>query len=116
MELISADTLLDGGTTCLTVLDGSENIHITIDYSLPLDGRLRHIYTGKTPFSQENQLEINSKEEKEFVTWLKSELITNYGEGQIRGYIEGKINGFVEGKWLFALNFLRLVAKERDYV
>jgi hypothetical protein len=116
MRLEDAETLLDGGTTCLTVLDGFEKLYITIDYSLPMDGRPRHIFIGKTHFTQDNQLEINSEREKQIVNWLKNELIAKFGEIRVQDFIEGKFDGSVKGKWLYALNFLRIISKERDYL
>ena len=77
MKLEDAETLPDGGTTCLTMLDGSEKLYITIDYSLPMDGRSRFVYIGKTQFARDNQLEINSKREKQIVNWLKSNIHTH---------------------------------------
>ncbi|MFW9992302.1 MAG: hypothetical protein ACFFD4_09670 [Candidatus Odinarchaeota archaeon] len=106
MELQDADSLLDGGTTCLTVLDGSETRCFTIG----------HIFTGKTPFSREKQLPINSEEEKQFVKWLKNMLIAEFGEVRVQEFIEGRPGNFGEEKWLCALNFLRITAKEREYI
>jgi hypothetical protein len=116
MRLKDAETLLDGGTTCLTVLDGVKKMYITIDYSLPMDGRPRYVYIGKTQFAQANQLEINSIREKQIANWLRNELIAKYGEMRVQDFIEGKFDGSVRGKWLYALNFLRIITKERDYI
>ena len=114
MELQDAESLLDGGTTCLTVLDRSKKKFITIDYSFPMDGRSRHIYLGRKQFSREKKLDIDSPEEKEIINWLIDELIGQFGAGDIQDFIEGKSGLFGMGKWQFALNFLHILSKERE--
>jgi hypothetical protein len=115
MEFQDAESLPDGGTTCITVVNGRKKEFITIDYSLPMDGRERHIYSGKRQFSKENQIEINSQKEKDFVCWLKDELVANFGVVKIEDFINGKFDPSITGKWFIGLNFLIIVSKERDY-
>ncbi len=114
MEFQDAESLLDGGTTCLTVSDRSKKKYITIDYSLPLDGRPRHIFLGKRQFSRERKLTIDSPEEKEIINWLIEELIAQFGADNIQNFIKGESGGFGIGKWRFALNFLHILSKERN--
>ena len=114
MHIQDAESLLDGGTTCLTVIDGNKKKFITIDYSFPMDGRPRHIYLGTSQFSKGQKLAIDSPEEKEIIDWLINELIAQFGAGNIQDFIEGTSGGFGSGKWRFALNFLSILAKERD--
>ena len=116
MEFLDAESLPDGGTTCITVLNGRKKDFVTIDYSLPMDGRPRYIYSGKRQFSKENQYEINSQEEKGFVKFLLEELVANYGVVKIEDFIAGKFDPSITGKWLIGLNFLIIVSKERDYL
>ena len=49
MDLYDAESLLDGGTTCLTVVERSKRYYYTVDYSLPMDGRPRYVYLGNVP-------------------------------------------------------------------
>ncbi|MHA1941663.1 MAG: hypothetical protein ACXACP_03860 [Candidatus Hodarchaeales archaeon] len=115
MDLYDAESLLDGGTTCLTVVERSKKLYYTVDYSLPMDGRPRFVFVGNSPFSRTTQLEINSEKEKQIVEWLKNEMISNFGEVVVMDLINGKPGNIGQGKWLFALNFLRIISKERDY-
>ena len=115
MEFQDAESLPDGGTTCITVFNGRKREFITIDYSLPMDGRPRYIYSGKRQFSKESQFEINSQKEKDFVNFLLYELVANFGIVKIEDFIGGKFDPLITGKWLIGLNFLIIVSKERDY-
>ena len=115
-EFQDAESLPDGGTTCITVLNGRKREFVTIDYSLPMDGRPRYIYSGKRQFSKENQFEIDSQEEKEFVKFLLDELVANFGLVKIEDFLSGKFDPSITGKWLIGLNFLIIVSKERDYI
>lgn len=116
MKLQDAEALLDGGTTCLTVIDGLETIHITLDYSLPWDGRKRYVYKGITQFSTETQLKIGSAEERKIIKWLEEELNEKFGATQVQSFLDGKIDNFGTGKWMFALRFLQIMSQERDYI
>ena len=116
MDLYDAESLLDGGTTCLTVINRSKRLYYTVDYSLPMDGRPRFVFVGNSPFSRTSQLEINSEKEKQIVEWLKSELIANFGEAAVEDLIQGKVENIGQGKWLFAFRFLQILSKERDYL
>ncbi|PWI48061.1 hypothetical protein CEE45_08535 [Candidatus Heimdallarchaeota archaeon B3_Heim] len=116
MELKDAESLLDGGTTSLKVVEKGIAKFITIDYSLPMDGRPRYIYLGKTLFSRGKQLEINSEGEKKIVFWVKDQLISLFGEYQLEEFLAGRAANLTrEAKWLFALNFYRILSLERDY-
>ncbi|MHA1995788.1 MAG: hypothetical protein ACW97Z_14670 [Candidatus Hodarchaeales archaeon] len=116
MELKDAESLLDGGTTSLKVVERGKSKFITIDYSLPMDGRPRYVYLGKTLFSRGKQLEINSEEEKQIAFWVKDQLISLFGEYQLEEFLAGRAPNLTrEGKWLFALNFYRILSLEREY-
>ncbi len=115
MNLEDGETLLDGGTTCLTVLKNSKRQYITVDYSSPQQNP-RCIFIGKKPFARDKKLEVGSLEEKEVVDWLLDELISQFGVGRVQDFIEGRFDSFIRGKWLFALNFLRILAKDRTDV
>jgi hypothetical protein len=115
MEFQDAETASDGGTTCITVVDKKKRKFVTVDYSLPMDGRPRYVFSGKRHFSKENQFEINSQKEKDFVCWLKDELVANFGVVKIEDFIDGKFDPSITGKWLHGLNFLVIISKERDY-
>ncbi|MHA1976566.1 MAG: hypothetical protein ACW98F_00395 [Candidatus Hodarchaeales archaeon] len=116
MELKDAESLLDGGTTSLKVEEKRKFKFITIDYSLPMDGRPRYVYFGKSLFSREKQLEINSEEERGIALWLRDQLVSLFGEYQLEEFLAGKAANLTrEGKWLFALNFYRILSLEREY-
>ena len=115
MEFLDAESLPDGGTTCITVLNNRKREFVTIDYSLPMDGRPRYIYSGTRQFAKTEKYEINSQKEKEFVCWLKDELVAMYGIVKIEDFIGGKFDPLITGKYLIGLNFLIIVSKERDY-
>ena len=116
MELKDAESLLDGGTTSLKLVQKGKFKFITIDYSLPMDGRPRYVFSGKTLFSREKQLEMNSEEEKRMAFWVKDQLVSLFGEYQLEEFLAGRAPNLTrEGKWLFALNFYRILTLERDY-
>lgn len=116
MEFQDAETLPDGGTTCITIVDRRrKKKFVTVDYSLPHDGKPRYVFSGIRQFSRENQLEINSQKEKDIVCWLKDDLVANFGLQKIEDFINGKFDPSITGKWLIALNFLIIISKERDY-
>lgn len=116
MELKDAESLPDGGTTSLKVAEKGKIKFITIDYSLPMDGRPRYIYLGKSLFSREKQLEMNSKEEEEIARWLQDQLISLFGEYQLEEFLAGRAPNLTRDvKWFIALNFYRIVSTERDY-
>ena len=115
MELLDGEALLDGGTTCLTIRKDEKKYYLTIDYSLPHDGRVRYLHLSNNPFSSmaSERLEKGSKEEQEIIQWLIETLRSKFEVQRIVSYLRGEVDNFGEGKWFFTLNFLRLVAKER---
>ena len=116
MKIISGDALLEGGTTSLKVESKTRMFSITIDYSLPNDNRQRFVYIGEGLFENDNQLKPNSDEEKSLLQALKSECIKIFGESEVKSFLNGETANMGQKEWFFALNFLKLVQKERDYI
>ena len=115
MVILDADTLRDGGTTCVSLEDGQQVQHVTIDYSLPQDGSVRYIYVSSEPFdcSERNRLELGSEEEGQIIEVIHKAAIRAYGISVVEEFLRNPSVNPGEGMWFYVFNFLRIAAAER---
>ena len=115
MRLTHAMSLRDGGTTSITVTRGLANpVSYTLDYSLPWNGRKRYVFMGRA-FSKEDlqRLEIGCEEENSIRRWLNEVACRRYGSEAVQEFLAGRRKNPARGKWFYAMNFLRVLTKER---
>jgi hypothetical protein len=115
MRLIHAMTLRDGGTTSITVSRGLfGRVSYTVDYSLPWDGRKRSVFRGPA-FAKDDvhRLEIGCEAERGIQQWLAESANRKFGQGVVRNFLSDHAENPGKGKWFYAMNFLRIMAKER---
>jgi hypothetical protein len=115
MHILDADTLRDGGTTCVSLEDDQQVQHVTFDYSLPQDGRTRYVYVSNAPFdcSEQNRLGPGSKEEGQIISIIHNAAIQAYGESVVEEFLRDPSANPGEGLWFYVFNFLRIAAVER---
>ena len=116
MRLTNGMALRDGGTTSITVAQGIfSRVSYTIDYALPWDGRTRYVYKGDPFAKKESQrLEIEGEDEVRLQRWLVETLNHKFGEILVQDFLANRVENPGNGKWLYALNFLRIMTKERS--
>ena len=115
MRLTHAMSLRDGGTTSITVSQGLfRKVSFTIDYSLPWDGRNRFVFRGP-PFAKDDahRLEIGCGAEREIHQWLSEAARRRFGQSVVRDFLGDRTKNPGAGKWFYAMNFLKILAKER---
>lgn len=118
MKLISAITYRDGGTSSITIERNGKVETFTMDYSLPCDNRPRSIYRGqKSEMKNELRLELNGQEEKELYQEIRSFFENLFGKERISALLStlDKKRPPEEGNLFYALNFLILMEKERNF-
>lgn len=77
LTIVDAHVFADGGSTLVRVQAGDGPMHIHLDYSLPWDGRLRHITVVKN--SMERILAIGSSEEREICQAIYAAIERDFG-------------------------------------
>lgn len=115
MRLIHAMSLRDGGTTSITVSRGLfRKVSYTVDYSLPWDGRKRFVFRGP-PFAKDDahRLEIGCGAEREIHQWLAEAASRRFGQALVQDFLGECSENPGAGKWFYAMNFLKILAKER---
>jgi hypothetical protein len=115
MRLSHAMSLRDGGTTSITVSQGFfRKVSYTIDYSLPCDGRRRFVFRGP-PFAKDDayRLEIDCIAEREIYQWLLEAARRRFGQAVVQDFVGNRIENPGAGKWFYAMNFLKILTKER---
>jgi hypothetical protein len=115
MHILNADTLRDGGTTCVSLEDGQQVQHVTFDYSLPRDGRTRYVYVSNVPFdcNESNRLDLGSEEEGQIIEVIHKAAIQTYGISVVETFLRNPSVNPGEGLWFYVFNFLRIAAAER---
>jgi hypothetical protein len=115
MRLTHAMSLRDGGTTSITVSQGLfRKVSYTVDYSLPWDGRKRFVFRGP-PFVKDDahRLEMDCGAEREIHQWLADAANRRFGQAIVRDFLSDGTKNPGAGKWFYAMNFLKILEKER---
>lgn len=82
MKIIDADAYLDGGTSFVVIDDDGVSTRFELDYSLPRDGRPRHVTVSTD--HEKRVLAIGSKEETDACSRIKALLEEEYGATAVR--------------------------------
>jgi hypothetical protein len=116
LHILDADTLRDGGTTCVSLEDGQQVQHVTFDYSLPRDGRTRYVYVSNVPFdcNKSNRLDLRSEEERQIVEAIYKATTQEYGAMVVEAFLHKASANPGDGLWFYVFNFLRIAAAERS--
>lgn len=111
-EIVEGFTILDGGTTGVTLLhNGNEDAYVFY-YSLPNDGRLRCImHVG----IQERRLQPDGLEEQRLHQELRQSLDEEFGRQAVEEFLCGQLPFPDEEPWYSAVHFLHLMRKERKW-
>lgn len=110
-ELVDANSLRDGGSTFVTLRMPTQSV-VTywFDYSLPWDGRVRHV--RMTLGEHSSFLEPGGQDELSACNALRSVLVENFGESVVSRFESGDVENPGKERWYYAFNFLRLCIKE----
>ena len=85
-SILFADFYLDGGTAIVSVEEGGLETQYELDYSLPWDGRPRHITVER--LGQRRTVPIGSPEEKEICRTIRSCLEDAYSVAEVASALE----------------------------
>ena len=107
-------SLRDGGTTYVVVREDDTETCVTIDYSLPWNGRKRKITVSAKPGTGKHKtLRIDSAEEQRLIAGIRAAAEAHLGAATLDGFLESPETNPGEGHWFYVLNFLRIVKQER---
>ena len=112
IEIVDGFSILDGGTTGLTLYRNGCRESYVFDYSLPDDGRLRFItHTAKA----DRKLAPDGAEERQLYLDLRQSLDEEYGKSCVDDIFRDPCAFTIEEPWCSAVLFLNLMQKEREW-
>ena len=116
MKILNADTLRDGGTTCVSFDDGNSVRHVTFDHSLARDDRIRYVYISDREFGQDDTecLVPNSDEEIRVIEAIRAAAAEEYNSETVENFYKEPNKNPGEGIWFYVFNFLWIAIKERN--
>ncbi|MBM3484737.1 MAG: hypothetical protein FJX66_15775 [Alphaproteobacteria bacterium] len=105
----------DGGTTCVAREASGPVQYVTIDFSLPWDGRQRYVFVSDRPFGREEaeRLIPDSEQEIQLAGEVLEAAQHAIGAAAVRAYVAGADRARAPSLWGYVCAFLKTYKAER---